>query len=196
MLDFAFGSYTILPDPGAGDCHRVAGSDAGAGAGTEPSSRSASANLERFFDEADDPLHDDAVLTPEAVNSAAAEGVARQSATCSLAPDILGVVEVENLGILQRLAARINADAVAETGVRSDLHGLSRRRQRHRRDRFRVPGEVVARGRAQRRADSARTRRIRRPDRRRRAAALLNDRPPLVLKAAVHGPRRRRFRSR
>ena len=29
-------------------------------------------------------------------------------------PDILGVVEVENLSILQRLAAKINADALAE----------------------------------------------------------------------------------
>ncbi|HEX2453705.1 MAG TPA: lamin tail domain-containing protein [Vicinamibacterales bacterium] len=111
VLDFDFGSYTILPDPGAGT---IVGSQQAAPV-PEPADNEftvGSFNLERFFDETDDPNKDDAVLTPEAVT------LRLQKASLSIrhvlrSPDILGVVEVENLEILERLASRINADAVA-----------------------------------------------------------------------------------
>ncbi len=112
VLDFAFGSYTIVPDPGAGTI--VGAQQATPVAPAEAGEFTvASANLERFFDEHDDPGHDDAVLTGEAVE------LRMQKASLLvrrvlLSPDVLGVVEVENLSILQRLAARINADAVAD----------------------------------------------------------------------------------
>jgi hypothetical protein len=112
VLDFAFGSYTLLPDPGAGT---VVGAQQ---ATPVPSPAAgeftvASANLERFFDEQDDPERDDPVLTSEAVE--------RRLQKASLAvrrvlrsPDVLAVLEIENLAVLQRLATRINADAVAD----------------------------------------------------------------------------------
>ena len=115
VLDFAFGTYSLLPDPGSAT---VLGAQQatpvpvpGAGEFTI-----ASANLERFFDEQDDPDHDDAVLTPEAVNIRLTKASLTVRHVLRL-PDILGVVEVENLSILGRLAARINQDALAETGT-------------------------------------------------------------------------------
>jgi predicted extracellular nuclease len=186
VLDFAFGSYTILPDPGAGT---VIGARQAA---PVPEARAgeftvASANLERFFDEHDDPVHDDAVLTGEAVElrlrkaSLMVRRVLRS-------PDVLGVVEVENLSILQRLAARINADAVAEgesdpmyvayleegndiggidsgflvSTSRVDVIGV----EQHGRDTTYTPPGAGPGG----------------------PLPLLNDRPPLVLTAAVRAP--------
>ena len=112
VLDFAFGSYAILPDPGTGV---VTGAQAATPVPVASATEFtvASANLERFFDEQDDPNHDDVALTPDAVN------LRLQKASLTIrhvlrSPDILGVVEVENLSILQRLAAKINADALAE----------------------------------------------------------------------------------
>ena len=115
MLDFAFGSYTILPDPGAGSVVGAQEATAGAVAATGPSSPSRRPTSSASSTSMDDPDHDDAVLTPEAVN------LRLQKASLTVrhvlrSPDILGVVEVENLSILQRLAARINADAVAAGG--------------------------------------------------------------------------------
>ena len=58
VLDFAFGTYTILPDPGAGT---VVGAQEATPVPVASASEFtvASANLERFFDEQDDPDHDD-----------------------------------------------------------------------------------------------------------------------------------------
>ena len=112
VLDYAFRTWTILPDAGA----LAIGS---AGMSPQPvSDRTASEylvasfNLERFFDTADDPAKDDAVLT--------ATAYANRLAKASLivrdylrAPEIVGVQEAENLKVLQDLAATIDADAVA-----------------------------------------------------------------------------------
>lgn len=69
-------------------------------------------NLENFFDDADDP----ALATEEIV---AAEALDKRMKKISMAvrfymqmPDVIGVVEAENLAVLKRLAERINADAV------------------------------------------------------------------------------------
>jgi len=110
VLDYSFGTYALLPDPGAGS---VEGAIAAIPV-PEPNAGEftvASYNLERFFDESDDPDTDDAILT--------ADAVARRLQKASLSirnvlrlPDVLAVVEVENLAILQRLAAAINVDEV------------------------------------------------------------------------------------
>ena len=71
----------------------------------------ASFNLERFFDTVNDPGISEPVLTAAAFDDAAEQGVARHPRTSLQTPDILGVVEVENLTTLQALAARISADA-------------------------------------------------------------------------------------
>jgi hypothetical protein len=186
VLDFAFGSYSILPDPGSGV---VTGEQAATPVpvASETEFTVASANLERFFDEQDDPDHDDAVLTPEAV--------LRRLRKASLtvrhvlrSPDVLGVVEVENLAILQRLAAKINADAVAEGEADpayvayleegNDIGGID-------------SGFLVKSSRVdvisvdQVGKDATYTPPGLAPG---APLPLLNDRPPLVLKAAVHGP--------
>lgn len=69
-------------------------------------------NLERFYDTIDDPGIADVALTPEAFErrlrkaSAAIRNVLK-------APDILAVVEMEKLITLQALASRIDSDALA-----------------------------------------------------------------------------------
>ena len=69
-------------------------------------------NMERFFDEFDDAGKSDVKLTAAAVErrlSKASLGIRDSLRT----PDILGVVEMENIAILQRVADRVNNDAVA-----------------------------------------------------------------------------------
>ena len=111
-LDYAFRTYTILPD--AGTPPSVAGnvSFLAVPVPTANEFTVASFNMERFFDTTDDPSVDDVVLTTTAFNnrlkkaSLAIRNVMRT-------PDIIGVEEMENLTTLQSLADKVNADAVA-----------------------------------------------------------------------------------
>ncbi len=110
-LDYAFRTYTILPDTVPG----VSGGLTAAIPVSDPLPgrfRVASFNLERFFDTVDDPGISDVALT--------ATAFANRLNKASLAirnvlkmPDILGVEELENLTTLQALATKINSDAVA-----------------------------------------------------------------------------------
>jgi uncharacterized protein len=112
-LDYTFRRYTILPDPLAPA--PVATGGPTATAASVPTGREftvGSYNLERFFDTVNDPGIGEPVLTATAFGNRlnkASLGIRNHLRT----PDILGVVEVENLGTLQALAARISADAVA-----------------------------------------------------------------------------------
>jgi len=72
----------------------------------------ASTNLERFFDDEDDPAIKEPLIT--------SEGFERRLKKVSLAirsymqtPDVVAVVEMENLAVLKKLAERINKDAEA-----------------------------------------------------------------------------------
>ncbi len=72
----------------------------------------ASMNVERFFDDEDDPNIKEPLIT--------SEGFERRLKKVSLAvrgylqtPDVIGVVEMENLAVLKKLAERINRDAEA-----------------------------------------------------------------------------------
>jgi hypothetical protein len=72
----------------------------------------ASFNLQRLYDTVDDPTTSDVIMTPAAL----AKRLRKYSALVRnvlLNPDILGVSEAENLGVLEALASQINADAVA-----------------------------------------------------------------------------------
>ncbi len=110
-LDYGFRSYTILPDPAMpptvipapppGELFRPPLDDE-LTVGT--------INLQRFFDTEDDRTVGDPVLTPE--------GSQRRLMKASLqirlsmhTPDIVGVQEVENLATLTALAATLNRDA-------------------------------------------------------------------------------------
>jgi predicted extracellular nuclease len=109
-LDYAFRTYTIDPDPDTpptviGDLAAVAVPDVCPAELTV-----ATANLQRFYDTTNDPLTSDVVLTPTAF--------ANRLNKVSLAirdvmkfPDIIGVEEAENLSTLQALADKVNADA-------------------------------------------------------------------------------------
>ncbi|WP_394001728.1 Calx-beta domain-containing protein [Luteimonas sp. WGS1318] len=110
-LDYTFRRYTIYPDAElVSDC---------SGAGEVRPSMApgpdhvtfATYNLQRFFDTVND-ANSGPTLTAAALErrlSKASIGIRGYLHT----PDILGVTEVENLSVLQTLATRINADAVA-----------------------------------------------------------------------------------
>jgi predicted extracellular nuclease len=109
-LDYAFRAYTIDPDvstPPTVTNNNLVATPAPAGNNREVTI--ASANLERFFDTTDDPGTSDPILTPTAfagrLNKASLviRNVQRM-------PDVVGVEEMENLTTLQALATKINTD--------------------------------------------------------------------------------------
>jgi len=72
----------------------------------------ASFNLERFFDNVNDPAIGEPILTATAyANRLNKASLAIRNVLRS--PDVIGTIEIENLMVLQTLAAKVNADAVA-----------------------------------------------------------------------------------
>ena len=72
----------------------------------------ASFNLERFFDNVNDPLIGEPILTAAAyANRLNKASLAIRNVLRS--PDVIGIIEMENLTVLQTLATKINTDAVA-----------------------------------------------------------------------------------
>ncbi len=111
-LDYSYRTYTILPQPGL--TITVTGGMTATAASLPKSTEFtvASYNLERFFDDVNDPAIGEPVLTTTAYNNRL--GKASLAIRNFLrSPDILGVTEVENLTTLQALATRINTDATA-----------------------------------------------------------------------------------
>ncbi len=180
VLDFGFRAYTLIPDPGA----PLASPPLPAAAPLpepEPGQFTvASFNLERFFDTADDPGVGDIVLTPAAFE--------RRLRKVSLAirdilrsPDIIGVQEAENIAALQAIADRVNADS-AGVNPRYSAHLVEGNDPGGidvgflvKTARVRVEG-VTQEGSNATYIDP----RTGRPE-------ILNDRPPLVLRASVDG---------
>jgi len=114
-LDYSFRTYTILPDPATPP---VASGNVSATPVPMPDADEftiASFNMERFFDTTDDPTIGEPVLTATAFNnrlnkaSLAIRNVMRS-------PDIIGVEEMENLTTLQAVATQVNNDTFAATG--------------------------------------------------------------------------------
>lgn len=115
-LDYGFRRYTIVRDPLAlttlHEGPRSQPRRAVTLAALDPVSV-ASYNVERFFDTIDDPaLNGEPILTAAAYE--------RRLRKLSLgvrdylhSPDIVGLVEVESLPVLERIAQRINEDAIA-----------------------------------------------------------------------------------
>lgn len=111
-LDYGFRRYTILRDPQVAITVTPGPGPRAARAPAEGEFTVAAANLERFYDNVADPAVDDDVA------SAAAYQTRLQKASLAVrdylhAPDVLVGIEIENLAVLQALAARINSDAVA-----------------------------------------------------------------------------------
>lgn len=109
-LDYGFRRYTLLPETPPVVVPGVVPT-----AVTIPLAGEvtiASYNLQRFFDTVNDPAIGEPVLTSGAF--AARLGKASLGIRDFLrTPDIVGVIEVENLSTLQALAMRISADALA-----------------------------------------------------------------------------------
>ena len=110
-MDYGFRRYTILPEA----TPTVAAAGEAVTAARLPGDDEftvASYNLERFFDTVNDPAIGEPVLTATAFANRlnkASLGIREELRT----PDVLGVMEMENLSTLQQLASKINADAVA-----------------------------------------------------------------------------------
>ncbi|QNP41475.1 Calx-beta domain-containing protein [Lysobacter solisilvae (ex Woo and Kim 2020)] len=111
-LDYGFGRYTIHRDPMVPLNVTTTPRPRAARVPGGNEFTVAAYNMERFFDTVDDPAVDD-----DRAN-AAAYATRLQKASLGVrdylhAPDVLAAIEIENLGVLQALAAKINADAVA-----------------------------------------------------------------------------------
>lgn len=112
-LDYGFRTYTIDPDPVP--TPTVTGGMSAAVPAPTPTNREltiASFNLERFFDTTDDPSVSDVVLTTTAFNNRLNKASLAIRNVLSL-PDVVGIEEMENLTTLQALATKINNDEVA-----------------------------------------------------------------------------------
>lgn len=112
VVDYSFRTYTILPDPAtppvvSGGLTAVPLPDPATGEFTV-----ASTNVQRFYDQINDPGTSDAVLTAAAFERRLAK-ISLSIRQILRTPDVVALQEVENLPTLQAIAARINADAVA-----------------------------------------------------------------------------------
>ncbi len=72
----------------------------------------ASMNIERFFDDEDDPDVKEPIITREGFDRRLTK-ISRAIRLYLKTPDVIGMVEAENLSALKRLAERINKDAEA-----------------------------------------------------------------------------------
>jgi predicted extracellular nuclease len=69
-------------------------------------------NVENFFDDIDDPAIKEDIVTTESFNKRMKK-ISLGVRNIMQSPDVIGVVEVENLAALKRLAEKINADSEA-----------------------------------------------------------------------------------
>ena len=187
-LDYTFRRYTILPEGVLTiDCSGT-GLPRPSRLPTADDATFATWNLERFFDDGNDPAVGEPVLTTAAFE--------RRLDKASLAirgylhaPDVLGLTEVENLATLQVLADRINADAIAagdeDPGYTAhllegnDVGGIDVGFLVKTSDVAAATPRVEVVGLAQHGAGEL----LENPD---GSSSLLNDRPPLSLEGVVH----------
>ena len=111
IMDFGFGFYKFYPD--AGQTFTSSVTPTAVSNATPEEFTVAGFNLFRFFDTINDPANSsDPVLTNIALNNRLGKTA---EAICSYlkTPDIIGVVEVENIGVLTQLADTINNGQVA-----------------------------------------------------------------------------------
>ena len=112
VLHYSNGKYTILTDPDNKPTLIISTKPNPLPVASARQFVVAGMNVENFFDDQDDPTIKEDVSTPEAFQrrlqkiSMAVRGFMQT-------PDVIGMIEVENQPALKRLAAKINADAVA-----------------------------------------------------------------------------------
>ena len=115
-LDYGFRTYTIDPDPSA--VPGVSGQPSATPVPVPTTAEFTVASLEllRFFDTVDDPSTSDPVLTAAAFNKRLGKASLVIVNDLRL-PDVIGVQEAENLTTLQSIAAKVNGDVVAGGGA-------------------------------------------------------------------------------
>lgn len=189
-LDYGFRRFSVHQDPTVAPTITDGPAPSAARLPTDGEFTYATYNLERFFDTVNDPAIGEPVLTATAFENRLAKaslGIRNFLNT----PDILGVVEVENLSTLQTLATRINADAVAAGQPNpqyvayllegNDVGGIDvgflvkTAPVAAGRPRVEVVGSVVQLGKDATWNDPSSG-----------PGTLLNDRPPLLMDAVVH----------
>lgn len=111
-LDYDFGRYTLHRDPNVPINVTVVPQPRAARVPSANEFTVAAYNMERFFDNIADANVDDDVA------SSAAYATRLQKASLGVrdylhTPDVLVAIEIENIRVLQALAAKVNADAVA-----------------------------------------------------------------------------------
>lgn len=113
VMHYSYNTYTILTDAGARPA--VAGYESTVvklPAATERQFSVAGMNLENFFDDIDDPGIKEDIVKTDALK-ARMNKISLTVRDRMQMPDVIGVVEAENLAVLKRLAEKINSDAVA-----------------------------------------------------------------------------------
>ena len=113
VMHYSYNTWTILTDPNARPS--VAGYESTVvklPAATDRQFAVAGMNLENFFDDVDDPGIKEDIVKTEALK-ARMNKISLTIRERMQMPDVIGVVEAENLAVLKRLAEKINSDAVA-----------------------------------------------------------------------------------
>jgi len=113
VMHYSYNTWTILTDPNARPS--VAGYESTVvklPAATDRQFAVAGMNLENFFDDVDDPGIKEDIVKTEALK-ARMNKISLTIRERMQMPDVIGVVEAENLAVLKRLAQKINSDAVA-----------------------------------------------------------------------------------
>jgi predicted extracellular nuclease len=111
-LDFGFRTYTIDTDPSPVPIASANSPFTAAPVPLPTELTVASFNMQRFYDTTADPSVSDVVLTATALNNRLNK-MSLAIRNVLNTPDIIGVEEMENLTTLQSLAIKVNNDAVA-----------------------------------------------------------------------------------
>ena len=112
VVHFAFNRYSILTDAASKPTVANTIKPIVMPATTDRQFSIAAANIETFVDDVDDPDLKEDVATTEAFQKRIGK-ISMAVRDYLQFPDVFAVIEAENLNVLKKLAARINADAVA-----------------------------------------------------------------------------------
>lgn len=114
-MELAGGVFTIDTDPGNPPVAAATPAPLVSRPVPDPSEAEltvASMNMQRFFDTNDDPAKDDVALTAQAFQNRLAKASLAIRNVMKM-PDVIGLEEIENLPTLQSIAAQVSADALA-----------------------------------------------------------------------------------
>lgn len=112
VLHYGYQKYTILPDAGGSPTIVNQIKPVPLPAPNERQFSIASTNIETFVDDVDDPNIKEDIVSPDGFQKRLGK-ISRAVRDYLQTPDILAVNEAENLSVLKRLAEKINADALA-----------------------------------------------------------------------------------